>query len=71
MSLSCEVLAYFENMIYMHVFVFDDLDNENQFALSMLPGLEFHYLVPILGKTLFANCATCEMLQWLLRHLRY
>lgn len=56
----------------MHVFMFYDLDNlKNQFALSMLPGLEFHYLVPILGKTLFANRAACEMLQWLLRHLRY
>lgn len=26
----------------------------------MLPGLEFHFLVLILGKTLFANCASWE-----------
>lgn len=26
----------------------------------MLPGLEFHFLVLILGKTLLANCASWE-----------
>lgn len=33
---------------------------QKSFVLSMLPGLEFHFLVLILGKTLFANGASWE-----------